>query len=194
MLSVPVGSLRRSSRLSAVQPQASPCYLSPRRVTRRSLALGQTPAAASLSQCFHPPGHPSQSPVQAPKSQCATPRSSQKQGHSVHTALAFTAIKEALPDECHQEPVSECSLATNTCARPVDSVTEEPTAESLDVVPPPTCEPFPVVCPAVEPSHLSLTLSPCVTPGQASISAPLSGEAGNTPVVEVSKLLLPTLI
>ncbi|TNN04068.1 hypothetical protein fugu_001097 [Takifugu bimaculatus] len=180
----PAGSLRRSSRLSAVQPQASPCYLSPRRVTRRSLALAQTPIPASPSQCFHPPGRPSQTPVQAPKSLCGTPRSSQKQGHPVHTSLAFTAIKEALPDECQQEPVSECSLATNTCALPVDSVTEEPTAESLDVVLPPTCQPFPVVCPAAEPSHPSFTLSPCVTPGRASISAPLSGEAGNTPVVE----------
>ncbi|XP_011602728.2 disks large-associated protein 5 isoform X1 [Takifugu rubripes] len=179
----PAGSLRRSSRLSAVQPQASPCYLSPRRVTRRSLALAQTPVPASPSQCSHPPGRPSQTPVQAPKSLCGTPRSSQKQGHPVHTSLAFTAIKEALPDECQQEPVSECSLATNTCALPVDSVTEEPT-ESLDVVLPPTCQPFPVVCPAAEPSHPSLTLSPCVTPGRASISAPLSGEAGNTPVVE----------
>lgn len=188
-----VGSLRRSSRLSAVQPQASPCYLSPRRVTRRSLALAQTPVPASPSQCFHPPGRPSQTPAQAPKSLCGTPRSSQKQGHPVHASLAFTAIKEALPDECQQEPVSECSLATNTCALPVDSVTEEPT-ESLDVVLPPTCQPFPVVCPAAEPSHPSLTLSPCVTPGRASISAPLSGEAGNTPVVEVSKLLLPRLI
>lgn len=193
MLSVPVGSLR-SSRLSAVQPQASPCYLSPRRVTRRSLALAQTPARASPPQCFHSPVCPSQSPVQAPKSHCGTPRSSRKQGHSVHTSLAFTAIQEALPDECHQEPVSECSLATNTCALPVDSVTVEPTAESLDVVLPPTCEPLPVVCPAAEPSHLSLTLSPCITPGRASISEPLSGEVGNTPVVEVSKLLLPTLI
>lgn len=190
MLSVPVGSLRRSSRLSAVQPQASPCYLSPRRVTRRSLALAHTPAPASPSQCFHPPGRPSQSPVQAPKSLCGTPRSSQKRGHSVHTSLAFTAIKEALPDERQQEPVPECSLATNTCALPADSVTEEPT----DVVLPPTCEPFPVVCPAAEPSHPSLALSPCATPGRASISAPLSGEAGNTPVVEVSKLLLPTVI
>lgn len=190
MLSVPLGSLRRSSRLSAVQPQASPCYLSPRRVTRRSLALAQTPAPASPSQRFHPSGRPGQSPGQAPKSLCGTPRSSEKPGRPVHTSLAFPDIKEALPDECQQEPVSECSLPINPPALPAVSVTEE----SLDVVLPPTCDPFPVVCPAAEASHLSLTLAPCVTPGRASIPAPLCGEAGNTPVVEVSKRLLPTLI
>ncbi|KAE8284418.1 Disks large-associated protein 5 [Larimichthys crocea] len=68
--------LRRSSRLSAaVLPQASPFsnYLSPRRVTRRSLALAQTPlhtAAATSPATAHScptPSHPQPNPSTSSK-------------------------------------------------------------------------------------------------------------------------------
>lgn len=180
LLSVPVGSLRRSSRLSAVLPQASPCYLSPR-VTRRTLAL--TPVHASPSQRSHTPSRPSETPVQAPNSLCGTPRSSQSK-HTVKASLGFTPVKETLPGGCQPEADSECSIATNTLAA----------AEAADVVLPSTCETLPVVCPGAEPAHLSFTLSPCASQSRASIPPHLPAEAENTSAVEVTNLVLPTFL
>lgn len=178
---MPVGSLRRSSRLSALQPQASPCYLSPRRVTRQSLALTPVPASPSLRS--HAPSRPSQTPVQAPTSLCATPHSSQRK-HTVKASLGFTPVKEVLPGGRQPEADSECSIATNTPAA----------AEAAEVVLPSTCETLPVVCPGAQPAHLSFTLSPCASQSRASVSPQLPAEAENTSAVEVTNLVLPTVL
>lgn len=136
------GSLRRSSRLSAVQPQASPCYLSPRRVTRRSLALAPVPASPALRALA--PSYPSQSPVQAPKPVCGSPPSSQEE-HAVKASLGFTPAKEALPGGRQPEAASECS-----------SVTEERAAGAADVVLPSIL----TLSPRASPSRASISPRP----------------------------------
>lgn len=185
----PVASVRRTSRLRAAQPPASPCYLSPRPVTRRSLALSPVPAAPS--QCFHTPSRPRLTPVPAPKSLCGTPPSPQKQ-HAVKASAGLTPAGEALPGGGQPEADSECSMVTNAPA--AASEAEEQTAEAADVVLPSTRERLAVVCPGAEPSHLSFTLSPCASGSPASISPQLPAEAQNTSAVEVTNLLSPTFL
>ncbi|XP_039643221.1 disks large-associated protein 5 isoform X2 [Perca fluviatilis] len=200
----PSGSARRSSRLSAaVQPQASPCssYLSPRRVSRRSLALAQTPlhAVASPAQPVHTPAHLSRAlnrtPAQTPKSQRGTPQSSQKRKDPVNVSLCFSPVKEALSDDSQPETVTaqedvasvpELSTATPVHSLASISVVEEQDepAEAVDVDLPLSqrlslspCKPTPAVSQAPEAPSLSFMLSPCVTPSQPSISFPTAVEA-----------------
>lgn len=172
----PVASLRRSSRLSAAQPQASPCCFSPRPLTRRLLAL--TPVLAAPSQC---------SPVRAPKPLCGTPRSSQKQ-QGVKASPGFTPGVEAFPGGCGPEPDSDC-IVTNAPA--AVSAAEERTAEAADVVLPSICETRPEVCPGAEPTHLSFTLSPWASGSHASTPLQLPAEAEHTSAAEVTILVLP---
>ncbi|XP_032358931.1 disks large-associated protein 5 isoform X1 [Etheostoma spectabile] len=207
---VSVGSARRSSRLSAaVLPPASPCssYLSPRRVSRRSLALAQTPlhTIASPAQPVHTPVHLScaLNRTPAPRSQRGTPQSSLKRKDTVNVSLCFSPVKEALSDDsqpggspaCQSETVStqentasvpEFSTATHVHSLPSISVVEEQDepGEAVDVALPLSprlslspCKPTPAVSQASESPSLSFMLSPCVTPSQPSISFPPAAEA-----------------
>lgn len=180
-----VGSLRRSSRLSAaVLPQASPFsnYLSPRRVTRRSLALAQTPlhTAAAASPAQLTPAQLrltlSQTPAQAPKSQRGTPQSTQNKKDTVNVSLCFSPVKEVLSHgtqaegnpACQSETVPESNAPTHSL--PFISVVQDEPAEAVEVTPCKT--PLPV-SQAPEPSScLSFTLSPCMTPTLPPISPP----------------------
>ncbi|XP_059180364.1 disks large-associated protein 5 isoform X2 [Centropristis striata] len=206
----PSGSVRRSSRLSAaVLPQASPCssYLSPRRVTRRSLALAQTPvpAVGSPVQPVHTPAHLrlalSLTPAQTPKSQRGTPQSSRNRKDTVNSSLCFSAVKEALSEvtkpegsSAHQSgtdstqeiaaSVPELSTPTPVHSLPAITVVEE-LAEAVDVdlplsprLSPSPCKTPPPVSQAPEPSaSLSFMLSPCVTPSQPPTPSPPAVEA-----------------
>ncbi|XP_041672535.1 disks large-associated protein 5 isoform X2 [Cheilinus undulatus] len=194
----PPGSVRRSSRLSAaVLPQASPCssYLSPRRVTRRSLALAQTPVQTAAS-----PAKPTPTPTHfrltldqtpAPKSQRGTPRSSQNRTDSVNMSVGFTPIREAPSDvtqpetsPAHQSEAVSMQDSTATPMHPLPSITvveeqEEPPEKvefTLSLSP---CEtPLPVSkAPEPSSSSLSFTLSPCVTPCHPPTSFPPAVEA-----------------
>ncbi|XP_062234899.1 disks large-associated protein 5 isoform X1 [Platichthys flesus] len=192
------GSLRKSSRLSAaVRPQASPCsnYLTPRRVTRRSLALAPTPvqAVASPAQRFLTPAPLRLTLNQTPKSQCGTPRTSQKRPDTVDGSLCFSTAPVVLSDDAQPEgsssqqtetvstqektaPVPEASTFIPAHSLPSITVVdeqEEP-AEAVDVVLAASpCKSPPPVCQAPEPSSsLSFTLSPCVSPCQPPISSP----------------------
>lgn len=188
-----VGSVRRSSRLSAaVLPQASPCsnYLSPRRVTRRSLALAQTPvhAVASPARPVHTPAQLrltlDQTPAQAPKSQGGTPQSSQNRKDTVNVSLCFSPVKEVLSDDAQPDvstqentaSVTELSTPAPVHSLPSICVVEEQDEPAEDVkvdlhLSPrlslsPCKTPLPV-SQAPEPSScLSFTLSPCATPSQ----------------------------
>ncbi|XP_041818861.1 disks large-associated protein 5 [Chelmon rostratus] len=189
----PTGSLRRSSRLSAAMlPQASPCsnYLSPRRVTRRSLALAQTPvnAASSPAQLVRTPAQIhltlKQTPAQAPKSQHGTPQSSQKRKDTGSVSLCFPPVKEVRADDTQPEgsparqaeTVLELSTPTPVPSIPSISVAEEHNepaeAVNMDLPISPRLSLSPCKTPlpasrAPEPSSsLSFTLSPCVTSGQ----------------------------
>ncbi|XP_027145450.1 disks large-associated protein 5 isoform X2 [Larimichthys crocea] len=181
----PPGSLRRSSRLSAaVLPHASPFsnYLSPRRVTRRSLALAQTPlhTAAAASPAQLTPAQLrltlSQTPAQAPKSQRGTPQSTQNKKDTVNVSLCFSPVKEVLSHgtqaegnpACQSETVPESNAPTHSL--PFISVVQDEPAEAVEVTPCKT--PLPV-SQAPEPSScLSFTLSPCMTPTLPPISPP----------------------
>ncbi|CAN9508608.1 unnamed protein product [Ophioblennius macclurei] len=88
------GSVRRSSRLSATRPPPSPCstYLSPRRVTRRSLALAQTPARTPTQL------HLVLQKTPALRSQKDTP-----QRDAAHDSLCFSPLNEAPADQDQSE-------------------------------------------------------------------------------------------
>ncbi|XP_039992087.1 disks large-associated protein 5 isoform X2 [Xiphias gladius] len=118
----PSGSVRRSSRLSAaVLPQASPCsnYLTPRRVTRRSLALAKTPiqTVASPAQPVVTPAHLrlnfDQTPAQAPEFQCGTPQSSRDRKDTADVSLCFSTVEEVLSDDTQPDgsPVKQTETA-----------------------------------------------------------------------------------
>uniref|UniRef100_A0A8C2ZBC2 Discs, large (Drosophila) homolog-associated protein 5 n=1 Tax=Cyclopterus lumpus TaxID=8103 RepID=A0A8C2ZBC2_CYCLU len=160
----------RSSRLSAaVLPQASPCsnYLSPRRVTQRSLAMAQTPlhSITSPAQPVHTPARfrlpLDQTPAQAPKSQRGTPQSSPTRKDTVNVSLCFSPVKEA-PELC--TPASVHSLPTINVV--VEERGEPDEAVDVDLTLSP-CKTAPE--PASPPSF---TLSPCVTPSQPPLSSP----------------------
>lgn len=95
------GSLRNSSRLSAAAlTQPSPSnHVSPRRVTRRSFALAQTPRQKNSNpEPTTTPAHPclvNKTPAQAPKCQPATPQLSKG---TVDVSLRFSPVKE-VPSE-----------------------------------------------------------------------------------------------
>ncbi|XP_018527980.1 LOW QUALITY PROTEIN: disks large-associated protein 5 [Lates calcarifer] len=192
------GSVRKSSRLSAaVLPQASPCsnYLTPRRVTRRSLALSQTPAqtVASPAQPALTPAHLRLTLNQTPKSQHGIPQPSQKREDTVNVSLCFSPVKEVLSDDAQPQgspaqqtgtvstqenpaTVSELSTAPPVHSLPSISVIEEQDepAEAVNIDLPVSprlslspCKSPPAVSKAPEPSSaLSFTLSPCTTPSQ----------------------------
>ncbi|KAM6899154.1 disks large-associated protein 5 isoform 2-T2 [Lycodopsis pacificus] len=188
----PSGSVRRPSRLIAAvlpQPQASPCsnYLTPRRVTRRSLALAQTPlhTIASPAQPVHTPAL-DQTPAQAPKSQRGTPQSSHNRKDTVNVSRCFSPVKEVLSDDtqpvgspAHQEMANaasapELSTPATVQSLPSINVVEEQgePAEAVDL-PFSPCKTTLTVPQSPEPSSsLSFTLSPCVTPGQPPFSPP----------------------
>ncbi|XP_035514005.1 disks large-associated protein 5 isoform X2 [Morone saxatilis] len=190
------GAVRRSSRLSAaVLPQASPCanYLSPRRVTRRSLALAQTPVHATAS-----PAQLrltlSQTPAQAPKSLRGTPQSSQASTDTVNVSLCFSPVKEVLSEDSQVEgsparqsetvatqenTAPELRTATPVHSLPSISVVEEQDEPAVDDLPlsprlslSPCKTPLPVSQVPEPSSCLSFTLSPCVTPSRPPISCP----------------------
>ncbi|KAI9518539.1 hypothetical protein NQZ68_035909 [Dissostichus eleginoides] len=206
------GSVRRSSRLSAApQPQASPSsnYLTPRRFTRRSLALSQTPVstAASPSHTLQTPAllclTLRETPAQTPKSQRGTPQASRDRNENV--SLCFSPAKEVRSDDTRPEKspahpavsmqentaaVPELSTPTPVCSLPTISVVmeqEEP-SEAVDVdlplssrlSPSPCKTPLPVShTPEPSPS-LSFMLSPCVTPSQPPTSPPPAVEASES--------------
>ncbi|KAM9336613.1 disks large-associated protein 5 [Symphorus nematophorus] len=198
----PPGSVRRSTRLSAaVLPQASPCtnYLSPRRVTRRSLALAQTPvhATACPAQPVYTPAQLrlalNQTPAQASRSQRGTPQSCQNKKDTINSSLCFSPVKEVLSGDTQTEgsparqsepastqestaSVPELSTPTPVQSQPSISVVLEQDkpveAVSVDLPPSPCKTPFPVSHIPEPSSCLSFTLSPCVTPSQPPISSP----------------------
>lgn len=217
---VSLGSLRRSSRLSAaVLPPASPStsYLSPRRVTRQSLALAQTPvqSAASSSQLIRTPADrlltPNKIHGKAPKSRHGTPQSSHSRMDPANTSLCCSPVKEALSDdvepkgssERQSHVVPELGTPTQLHLLPSISVTGEQNTQAKDVSP---CKTPAPVSQVPEPSScLSFTLSPCVTPSQASSPSPLAAQATvetqgsachtpNSSVVEVKMLTLQSFL
>ncbi|KAK2820800.1 hypothetical protein Q5P01_023759 [Channa striata] len=204
----PLGSARRSSRLSAaVLPQASPCSnsLTPRRVTRRSLALeqGSVQAAASPAQPVLTPARIpltlKQTPAQEPRSHRGTPKSTQKTKNTVNVSLCFSPVKEVLSDDTQPDksPVQQPeTVSTQDSAAavahlgtpiPLDEQVAEEQGEpaeavNLDV---PLCPRVflsqcktPPLSQGPEPtSSLSFSLSPSVTPRQPSLSSPSAVEA-----------------
>ncbi|KAM9832335.1 disks large-associated protein 5 [Neosynchiropus ocellatus] len=147
------GSVRRSSRLSAVAPpQDSPCsnFLTPRRVTRRSLALMQT--QESPAQAFLSPTQPglvlSKTPSRAARSQCGTPQrkaappeNDEKQPEtalSQENVALLPEVDTGAPRHPSISTVQEENKATNTplsssrslCLTPDNSVVEGRSAES----------------------------------------------------------------
>ncbi|XP_036937563.1 disks large-associated protein 5 isoform X2 [Acanthopagrus latus] len=187
----PSGTVRRSTRLSAaVLPQASPCsnYLSPRRVTRRSLALAQTPVNTAAASPAPPRQTPAQlrltlnqTPGQAPKSQRGTPQSSQERKDTINVSLCFSPEKEVLSDNTQpegspagqSETAPEMSIATPVQSLPSISVVEEQDEDLSPRLSPTPCKMSLPVSQAPElTACLSFTLSPCVTPSQPPISSP----------------------
>ncbi|XP_039472064.1 disks large-associated protein 5 isoform X1 [Oreochromis aureus] len=181
-------SVRRSSHLNAaVLPGVSPCstYLSPRRVTRRSLALAQTPV-----QHVHTPAHLRLTLRQTPepKSQCGTPQATHSRRDTVNISMDFSPVKEVISDDTQTDgcpaQVSE-KVSTDIPSVPqllpaiclvkeLDEPAEDVTVDGpvSPAVPVSLCK-QPAVSPAPEPSSaLSFTLSPCATPSQPSVSSP----------------------
>ncbi|KAM7371036.1 hypothetical protein PAMP_010536 [Pampus punctatissimus] len=181
----PSASVRRSTRLSAaVLPQASPCssYLSPRRVTRRSLALAQTPVQTRASPA-HLPLAFDQTPRRASKSQRGTPQPPQSRKDTVNVSLCSSPVKEASSDNNQPEENPALSTQDNTTPSntpvavrllPSISVVHEqdepaevvnantPHSPRLSLSP---CKSPPAVSETPEPSSaLSFTLSPCQPP------------------------------
>ncbi|XP_074520017.1 disks large-associated protein 5 [Halichoeres trimaculatus] len=197
----PSGSVRRSSRLiAAVLPQASPCtnYLSPRRVTRRSLALAQTPnqATASPVKPTHTPAQfcltLEQTPAQALKSQRGTPKSTQKRKDPVNVSLCFTPVRQVSSDAAKPEASPETVPSQENTATPLPpipaiSVTEEqdeadravsddfPVSPRLSLCLSET--PLPVSKAPEPPCSLSFTISPCGTPSLPNNSSSAAVEA-----------------
>lgn len=200
-------------------PPASPStsYLSPRRVTRQSLALAQTPvqSAASSAQLIRTPADrlltPKKTPAKALKSQHGTPQLSHSRKDLANTSLCCLPVKEALSDaaepkgspERQSDVVSELGAPTHLHSLPSVSITEEQNTQAKDVSP---CKTPAPVSEAPEPSScLSFTLSPCTTPSQASVPSPLDARATveaqdsachtpNSSVVEVKMLALQSVL
>lgn len=172
-------SIRRSSCLSTAvlhkeKPGAS-CP-SPRGVTRRSLALTQTPVQAPVS--------PAQPVLSAGLK-------SQTEEDTVKVSLGFSPVKEELSDEAqsYQSPTQQSagvSKQEEAAAAPVPDLDlpavsvekmDDNPSEVISDVPPPSptrswspCETS--VHQSPQPPSLSFTLSPCVTPVQSAFSSP----------------------
>lgn len=202
------GSVRGSSRLSAA-PQASPSsnYLTPRRFTRGSLALSQTPVSTAASHTLQTPAllrlTLRETPAQTPKSQCGTPQASRNRNENV--SLCFSPAKEMRSDDTRPEksPAHPAvSMQENTAAVPeLNTPTPVRSLPSISVVmeqeepseavhvdlplstrlsPSPCKTPLPVSH-APEPSpSLSFMLSPCVTPSQPPVSPSPAVEASES--------------
>ncbi|MEQ2221714.1 hypothetical protein ILYODFUR_018486 [Ilyodon furcidens] len=184
-------SIRRSSVL-AMLPHASPCagYLSPRRVTRQS----QTSVHAYAS-----PAQPVHSVEKlcltlertpAPESQRSTPEAFQKK-NTVNLSLCVSPVKEVLSDEAqsdqspkqqsesiakqeeaatqiHDLPTISVERVDNKPSEVISEVHSLSARRSLS----PRKAPVSVQQTPQPPSALSFTVSPCVTPGQPTISSP----------------------
>lgn len=198
-------------------PAASPStsYLSPRRVTRQSLALAETPvqsAASSAQLICTPADHfltPKKTPAKAPKSQHGTPQLSHGRKDPANTSLCCSPVKEALSDDVEPKGSSESDIVpelgapTHLDSLPSISVTEEQITQANNVSPCKT--PAPVFQTPEPSSCLSFTLSPCATPSQASAPSPLAARATveaqdsacctpNSSVVEVKMLTLQSVL
>ncbi|XP_040031734.2 disks large-associated protein 5 isoform X2 [Gasterosteus aculeatus] len=167
----PPGSLRRAGRPSAAAlPQTPPCsnYLSPRRSTRRCLALPQTPLLTAAS-----PARPRHMPArltldQAPASPRGTPRASRHRASN--SSLCFSPARDAAAVQgdaaavqgdaalALREPAAEHSL-------PSICVAEEPAAVCVDLPRSPCRTPQRSLSP-------SFSLSPSVTPSWPPTSSP----------------------
>lgn len=176
-------------------PQASPCtnYLSPRRVTRRSLALAQTPnhTTASPAKPAHTPAQfcltLDQTPAQAPKSQRGTPKSTQTRKDPVKVSLCFTPLREdpsdaikpvASPEHQSETVVSQESTATPLPSIPTITIVEEQEEAVRDDFALSLCEtPLPVSKAPEPPCSLSFTISPCGAPSPPPNSSPAAVEA-----------------
>lgn len=201
--------MRRSSRLSAaVPPQASPCSssLTPRRVTRRSLALALTPvqSVSSPAQAVLTPAHLRlhQTPATAPEPQPSVRHSSQKRKDTVNVSLCFSPVKEVLsshPDGTEQQSeevsVSEPDTLTPAHSLQSISVAEEQSgpadAMHVDLPVGPRLSLSPARTPSFTPTSkpsLSFMLSPCATPSQPSVCGTPDAS------VEVNSLVLCCLL
>lgn len=188
----PSGTIRRSSRLNAA---ALPCsYLSPRRVTRSSLALTQTPvhSCASPIQPVHTPAHLRHTLKQTtePKSQCGTPQPTQTRSDTANTSVCFSPVREVIsddaqPDGCPAQQSEKVSTEEDISSVPeflpaICLVEQDGPAEDINVdrtvspaIPISPCKTPPAVSQTLEPSSgLSFMLSPCATPNPPSISSP----------------------
>ncbi|XP_020779839.2 disks large-associated protein 5 isoform X2 [Boleophthalmus pectinirostris] len=169
------GSVRRSSRLNAaVLPQPSPSSncLTPRRVTRRSLVLAQTPGQTRTMQqpMTTPPAPYPVTKTPAPVEQ-SLPVTPQPQS-TVSVCLCFSSVKEVSSD-----PIEQSKDLVSEGGHPIPSITveeQEGLAEHLTSeliqgpqLPHSSCK-SPVECAAPMPTSLSFTLSPCT----AQLSSP----------------------
>lgn len=161
-------------------PGVSPCstYLSPRRVTRRSLALAQTPV-----QHVHTPAHLRLTVRQTPepKSQCGTPQATQSRRDIVNISMDFSPVKEVIsddtqPDGCPAQVSEKVSSDIPSVPQLLPAILEPAEDVTVDnpvspAVPGSPCK-QPAVPPAPEPSSApSFTLSLCATPSQPSVSS-----------------------
>uniref|UniRef100_A0A8C6TMY3 Discs, large (Drosophila) homolog-associated protein 5 n=1 Tax=Neogobius melanostomus TaxID=47308 RepID=A0A8C6TMY3_9GOBI len=160
-------SIRISSRRSAmVQPQQSPSsnYLTPRRMTRQSLALAQTPAQVTANPQPTTPSHPY--PVNKTPAQATLPHATPQPETSV--SLRFSPVKEVPSDATEQ---TEGAVSDPGQSIPSISVEEQDKpGEDLSLRLSQSPWKSPVSSPAPMPSaSLSFTLSPCT----AQLSSPV---------------------
>lgn len=162
--------------LPGVSPYST--YLSPRRVTRRSLALAQTPV-----QHVHAPAHLRLTLRQTPepKSQCGTPQAAQSRRDIVNISMDFSPVKEVIsddtqPDGCPAQVSEKVFTDIPSVPQLLPAILEPAEDVTVDnpvspAVPGSPCK-QPAVPPAPEPSSApSFTLSPCATPSQPSVSS-----------------------
>uniref|UniRef100_A0A1A8UU11 Discs, largehomolog-associated protein 5 n=1 Tax=Nothobranchius furzeri TaxID=105023 RepID=A0A1A8UU11_NOTFU len=182
-------SVRRSSRLSAVVlPPASPCSLfSPRRVSRRSRVVAQTPARPIC-----PPENfclaLEQTP--APKSQRGTPQTSHSKQDMAHTSLCFSPVNEVPSEELQSKQNltqrSECvsmeeDVLINSTADKIEDIRLSPRRS------PSPCQTPSLVLQAPEPPPTpSFTPSPIVPPAQTPVSSPVQFSMQTPPSTDAS--------
>ena len=183
----------------AVLPHASPCsdYLSPRRVTRQSLTLVQTPvrAAASPAQSSRTPARlgPNQISAEASKSRRGTPQPTPNRGDAVNLSVCSSPVKEVLSEKqpnrspaCQSEPVSEFGAATLPAVEePVQQA--ELISSDLPLSP---CKTPSFSQPPELSTRLSFAVSPCMTPNRASISQESMCHTADNSAVEVQTISL----
>ncbi|XP_030019514.1 disks large-associated protein 5 [Sphaeramia orbicularis] len=198
------GSVRRSSRLSAaVLPQPSPSnHITPRRVTRRSLALAQTPVLqtnASPAQPTLTPAHLcrtlNKTPAQATPSQPGAPHLPGSRSDTGNVSLHFSPVKEDNTETISTQDTSvhEMSLPALEQSLPSAAVAEDtnkPAEDNNAVLPLSPCKSPPPAPSAA----MSFTLSPCGTPHQSQLSSPavqglmtVPDSTGNTPDCSVNE-------